>query len=259
VSPLARRTTATLAIVLLLAGPSQAQIPDPVEAGLLAKIAAALKAIETFRLKVLDQLEIQVYNRLRSYAYPALLFQQIRISITKVADIRRELQSLSCNWSLSPRTLALKEMLSSRMTFCRSGHQDIWGTHERFWDGPIQEVNDYVATMTSNMISERAHEANTSWVRAHHDLFEGHAITRNSPGEANRAEAAALAWANQVAVGNSQMVTQNLLVRQMARDLERFDQKKAADFSHYTYRGLATLAGGDGRTPPPDPADGIDP
>ena len=75
--------------------------------------------------------------------------------------------------------------------------------------------------------------------------------------EANRAEAAGLAWANQVAVGNSQIVTQNLLVRQMARDLERFDEKKAADFTHYTYRGLSTLAGGDGRTPPSDPADGV--
>ena len=98
--------------------------------------------------------------------------------------------------------------------------------------------------MTANMISERTERTSTSWVRAHYDLYDGHAISRNSPGEANRAEAAALAWANQVAVGNSQMVTQNLLVRQMARDLERFDQKKAVDLSHYTYRGLSTLAGG---------------
>ena len=255
---LVRRAVAVAAIVLLLAGPSQAQIPDPVEAGLLAKIAAALKAIEEFRLKVLDQLQIQVYNRLRSYAFPSLLFQQVRVSITTVVDIRRELQRLSCNWSMSPRTLALREMLLRRMTFCRSGHQDIWGTHERFWDGPIQEMNDYVATMTANMLSERTHRANTSWVRAHHDLFEEHTIMRNSPGEANRAEAAGLAWANEVAVGNNQIVTQNLLVRQMARDLERFDQKKAADFTHYTYRGLSTLAGGDGRTSPADPADEVE-
>ena len=93
-------------------------------------------------------------------------------------------------------------------------------------------------------------------MRAHYDLYDGHAISRNSPGDANRAEAAALAWANQVAVGNSQMATQNLLVRQMARDLERFDEKKAVDLSHYTYRGLSTLAGGDGRRDPRDPADG---
>lgn len=256
-SPFARRSVSVALILLLLAVPSQAQIPDPVETSLLAKIAAALKAIETFRMKVLDELQIQIYNRLRNYAFPSLLFGPIRVSITSVMDIRRELQRLSCSWSMSPRTLALREMLLRRMTFCRSGHQDVWGTHELFWDGPIQEVNDYVATMTSNMISERTERTNATWVRAHYDLFNGYAVMRNSPGEANRAEAAGLAWANQVAVGNSQIVTQNLLVRQMARDLERFDEKKAADFTHYTYRGLSTLAGGDGRTPPPDPADGL--
>jgi hypothetical protein len=253
-----RRTAAVLLIVLLLAAPGQADIiPDPIESGLLAKIVAALQAIEQLRLQMLDGIQVQIYNRLRGVAFPSLLFDPIRMTIASVVDIRRELQRLSCNWSLSPRTLALREMLLRRLTFCRSGHQDVWGTHERFWDGPIQEVNDYVATMTANMISERTHRTNTTWVRAHADLFDGHTIMRNSPGEANRAEAAALAYANQVANGNSQVVTQNLLVRQMARDLERFDQKKAADLSHYTYRGLSTLAGGDGRTPPRDPADGI--
>jgi hypothetical protein len=83
-SPLARRGASAVLIVLLLAGPSQAQIPDPVETSLLAKIAAALKAIETFRTKVLDQLQIQIYNRLRNYAFPSLLFGPIRVSITSV-------------------------------------------------------------------------------------------------------------------------------------------------------------------------------
>jgi len=251
-----RRTAGVLLIALLLAVPGQAQIPDPVEAGLLARIAAVLHVIEEFRMLQLDGLQEQIFNRLRGHAFPSLLFEPIRLTIASVVDIRRELQRLSCNWSMSPRTAPLRDMLLKRVTFCRSGFQDIWGTHEGFWDGPIQEVNDYVATMTANMISERAQRTNTTWVRAHYDLFDGHAIMFRSPGEANRAEAAGLAWANQVAVGNSQIATQNLLVRQMARDLERFDQKKAADLSHYTYRGLSTLAGGDGRTPPPDPSDG---
>jgi hypothetical protein len=49
------------------------------------------------------------------------------------------------------------------------------------------------------------------------------------------------------------VTTQDLLVRQMTRDLERFDQKKAADVAYYTYRGLSTLAGGDWRGAPPAP------
>lgn len=253
-----QRCASVMLVVLLLASPSQAQIPDPVETGLLARIAAALQAIETFRMKVQDQIQIKIYNRLRSYAFPSPLFNPIRITIASVVDIRRELQRLSCNWPMTTRTLGLRDMLLRRTTFCRSGYQDVWGTHERFWDGPVQEMNDYVATMTANMISERTERTSTSWVRAHYDLYDGHAISRNSPGDANRAEAAALAWANQVAVGNSQMATQNLLVRQMERDLERFDEKKAVDLSYYTYRGLSTLAGGDGRRDPRDPADGVE-
>jgi hypothetical protein len=52
-------------------------------------------------------------------------------------------------------------------------------------------------------------------------------------------------------LGNSQILTQDLLVRQMSRDLERFDQKKGADLTYYTYRGLTTLAGRDWRGAPP--------
>jgi hypothetical protein len=255
VKPSGRRACGVFLVVFLLASPAQALIPDPVESGLLAKIAAALEAIEELRLRVLDKLQIETYNRLRGYAFPATLFGPIRASTAAVVDIRRQLQRLSCSWPTSARTVGLRELLLSHTTLCRSGHQEIWGSHERLWDGPLQEVHDYVSVMTANMISERVQKTNTSWVRAHRDLLDGHAILRNSPGEANRAEAAGLAWANEVAVGNSQMATQNLLVRQTARDMDRFDQKKAIDLSYYTYRGLATLAGGDWRGAPPDPGE----
>ena len=131
-----QRCASVTLVVLLLASPSQAQIPDPVETGLLQRIAAALQAIETFRMKVQDQIQIKIYNRLRSYAFPSPLFNPIRITIASVVDIRRELQRLSCNWPMTPRTLGLRDTLLRRTTFCRSGFHDVWGTHERFWDGP---------------------------------------------------------------------------------------------------------------------------
>ncbi len=157
---------------------------------------------------------------------------------------------------MSARTRSLSDLFWERTRFCRAEFQWVWGSHERFWDGPIQEANDYVAAMTANMISERAERTNTSWVIAHKDLFDQYALLRSSPGEANRGEAGGLAWANEVAVGNSQIVTQDLLVRQMARDLERFDQKKSADLTYYLHRGLGTLAGGDWSGLPPDLGEG---
>lgn len=254
-SAAARRVAAVALVVLLVASPVQALIPDPVEAGLLAKIAAALQAIELFQMRVMARMQEYIAIRLGAYAFPSALLDPIQASITEVLDVRRELQRMACDWPMSIRTRGLSDLVWERTRLCRDEHHLFWGSHEGFWDGPLQELNDYVAAMTANMISERAEKTNTSWARAHKDLFDEHTILRKTPGEANRAEAAALAWANEVAVGNSQMATQHLLVRQMARALERFDQKKAADFTYYAYRGLATLDGWNWIGPPPDPTE----
>jgi len=248
-----RRVAAVALVVLLVASPVQALIPDPVENALLAKIAAVVQAIEEFRMRVMGKIQEQIYIRINAYAFPRPLFDPIRATATEVLDIRRELRRMACDWPMSVRTRSLSDLFWERTRFCRGTYQWVWGSHELFWDSPIQEASDYISSMTANMISERAERTNTSWVQAHKDLFDEHTILRTSPGEANRAEAAALAWANEVAIGNGQIVTQHLLVRQMASVLERFDQKKAADLTYYTYRGLSTLAGGDWRTAPPDP------
>jgi len=251
----ARRVAAVALVVVLVGSPAQALIPDPVEAGLLAKISAVLQAIDEFRMRVMDRIDEQINTRVNAYAFPTRLFYSIRATTTAVLDIRRDLQRMACDWPMSIRARSLSDILWERTKFCRSGYQSVWGSHEGFWDGPLQETNDYIATMTANMISERAEKTNTSWVQAQKDLFDEHAIMRKSPGEANRAEAAALAWANEVAVGNSQMATQHLLVRQMDRALERFDQKKAADLTYYAYLGLTTLGGANWVGAPPDPSE----
>ena len=134
-------------------------------------------------------------------------------------DPRRELSATSSGSAPSSAGPATRAS-GARTRACGTGH-----SRRRTTTSP---------RMTANMISERAEKTNTSWVKAHKELFDQHTILRNSPGEANRAEAAALAWANEVAIGNSQMATQDLLVRQMDRALERFDQKKAADLTYYT-------------------------
>ena len=248
-----RRILGAGLLVFLLTQPAEALIPDPVENALLTKIVAVLNAIEQLRMRILEKMQEQIRNRLRTDAFPPRLFGAIGTTTATVIDIRRQLQRMACDWPMSTRTRSLGDLFWERTQFCRSSYREVWGSHELLWDGPLQEVHDYVATMTANMISERADKTYSTWVRAHSDLFEGHANLLDSPGEANRAEAAGLAWANQVALGNSQMITQDLLVRQMTRDLERFDQKKAADVAYYTYRGLSTLAGRDWRGAPPIP------
>ena len=245
------RVCVSAALIWLLAQPSFA-VGDPVEAGLLAKIAATLEAIEQYRLWIQDKLQEQVYDRLHAYAFPRLAFDAIRTATATVLDMRHELQNLACDWPLSPRTRILRDLMLKPRHLCRSAYQELWGAHDIFWDRDLQETHDYVAALTSNMISDRTEKTYTTWVRAHRDLLEGHALYLTSPGEANRAEAAALAWANQVALGNSQVVTQNLLLRQMSRDMDRFDERKAADLTYFIYEGVATRGGRPLDGPPVD-------
>ena len=54
----------------LAPGSAVLAVGDPVEAGLLAKIAATLEAIEQYRLWIQDKLQEQVYDRLHAYAFP---------------------------------------------------------------------------------------------------------------------------------------------------------------------------------------------
>src|SRR5258706_12154987 len=163
----ATRRAATVAlVVLLLANPVQAWV-DPVEAGLLARIAAVMQAIEQFRIRVMATIHEQIYVRINAYAFPRPLLDPINVAITEVSDVRRELQRMACDWPMSFRTRSLSDLFWEKTQFCRGNYQAVWGSHEGFWDGPLQEVNDYFATMTGNMISERSEKTNTSWVQAH--------------------------------------------------------------------------------------------
>ena len=251
-----RRTLAVGIFALLLSRPAIAfVIPDPVEIAFLARIQAILAAIERVRMIVLEEIQRKTLTRLGAYAFPGSLYTQITVITTTVTDIRRELEALPCNWPTTPRTSSLLDLLLKRLAWCRNDYLHTWGTHTGMWDAELQEAHDYVGTMTANMISERADKDYGEWQRAMRDDYIDVAQSYISPGEANRNEAASLAWTNEIALGNGQILTQNLLVRQMERDLDRFDQKKADDMTYYLYRGVTTLAGADWKTPPPDPAE----
>ncbi len=252
----ARRTLAIAAFVLFLSRPASAfLIPDFVESALLARIQLVLSIIERWRMIVLEDMNGKILTRLAAYAFPESLYTQITVIPTIVRDIRRELQAIPCNWPTTPRTSPLLDLLLQRLTWCRNDYRHTWGSHDGMWDAELQEAHDYVGTMTANMISERTEKTNTEWQRVFRGDYIDVAQRYISPGEANRNEAASLAWTTETALGNGQIATQNLLVRQMERDLDRFDQKKADDMTYYLYSGVTTLAGADWRTPPPDPAE----
>ena len=179
---------------------------------MLAKISALLGTIERFRMLTLEKWQQQIQSRLAVRTrFRRALFKQVFVVTSGVDDIRRELDRLACVWPTAPRTNGLEDLLRERTTWCRKDYRHTWGSHDGLWDAELQEAHDYVGTMTANMISERIEKTNTQWVRALRDQYLDTAQRYLSPGDANRGEAAALAWTNEIALGNGQIVTQNLL------------------------------------------------
>jgi hypothetical protein len=93
-----RRILGAGLLVFLLTQPAEALIPDPVENALLTKIVAVLNAIEQLRMRILERMQEQIRNRLRTDAFPPQLFGAIGTTTATVVDIRRQLQRMACDW-----------------------------------------------------------------------------------------------------------------------------------------------------------------
>jgi hypothetical protein len=122
------------------------------------------------------------------------------------------------------------------------------------WDTELQEIHDYVGTMTANMISERTEKTNGMWVRALQDQYldtaQRHSPRRGQPPRGGRTRVDQRGRARQRADPDPEPAP-----RQMARDLDRFDQKKADDMALLPLPGRQRpLAGGSGGVRRPIPA-----
>jgi len=231
----ARGALVILLVVTLVAGSASA-VPifgDPDTAYLLEVVGGILKAMEHVELT----LQLVIHRRIdlivSHFAFPdapdpdGSLFLPIRQALDQVRGIRREIAALSCSFIFSPRTALLRDTLLQPLRMCRSGFQLIWGSSDRHWDADTQELQDYVGTLTGNLVSARA-ESEGSWTKLFPDMETASGRIRRSPGEANRDEAVLLAAAGQVANSNSQLASQKLLLEELDRQMERRDERLAA-------------------------------
>ena len=109
--------------------------------------------------------------------------------------------------------------------------------------------------MTANMISERTEKTNTELGAGPARPVPRHrasAISRRARPTEPRQRRWPGRTRSRSATARSSRRT--CCVRQMDRDLDRFDQKKADDMTYYLYRGVTTLAGQEWRGAPPDPS-----
>lgn len=229
-----RRVVAAALAVLLIASSASA-IPifdDPYTIYLLETVGNILRTVEDVELTIQLAIHHRVDVVLSHLAFPSgpgadgSIFEAIGQVIGQVRGIRREVQALSCSWVFSPRTALMRNLLLRPLKLCKPEFRFIWGTSQRHWDADAQELQDYVGTLTGNVISERVQDEE-DWTALFPEMEGLSAWIRTSPGEANRDEAVLLAAAGQVANSNGLLASQKLLIDGLEREMERRDERLA--------------------------------
>ena len=242
-----RRTIGVAAIVLLLALPTRAS----------ADWSVVIEVINTFLLRAInnvetlirveqewiDRAQIATYNRYRFFFANNATFHAIQASIAQVQGIRREIDAIACGWQFSTRTSLLRDLYLHPVRLCRPTFRLIWGSPVRTVDRDVNELQDYMATLTANELSARS-EAETTWTRVHPEVFKWVTTPGWSPGESNRVEAMMLAMSGQIAVANNQVLGQKLLIDELEWDLDRRQERQVTNLHVFALQGLASLGDG---------------
>jgi hypothetical protein len=239
-----RRRVLIIALVLLLLAPGARAlgfIDDPSVVYALEVVNNLLKAIEDVELAAHLTLQGEIKNLVRKIGFPAELFEPLEKVVSSVKGIRQEIEEISCDWQFSRRTSVLKDLYLAPFRLCRESFQAIWGTSQGRWDSDLHEFQDYEGTLSANLIAERARGV-AGWQDIFASIEHDSALLRRSPGEANRDEAVALAGAGLIAHSGSAIASQTLLVRELDREMERFDERKRSDMGRFL---LLSLAGED--------------
>ena len=196
----------------------------------------------------IDRAQIDTYNRYRFFFANNATFRAIQASIAQVSGIRRGIDAIACGWQFSSRTALLRDVYLHPIRLCRPTFRLIWGSPVGTADRDVDELEDYVATLTANGLSTRA-EAETSWTRVYPEVFKWVTIPGWSPGESNRVEAMMLAMTGQVAIANNQVASQKLLIDELEWDLERREDRQATHLRAFALQGLASLGDQPGALP----------
>ena len=189
-----------------------------------------------------DAAQIDTYNRYRFFFANNASFRAIRATIAQVHGIRSEIAAIACGWQFSSRTALLRDVYLRPVRYCRPSFRRIWGSPARTASSDLEELHDFVGSLTANQLSSRA-EAEATWTRVYPEVFRWTTTPGWSPAESNRVEAMMLAMSGQVAIANNQVLAQTVLLDELARDAERTKERQAAHLNRFTLDSLATLNG----------------
>jgi hypothetical protein len=130
-----------------------AAVAGPVEAGLLARIAATLALIED-TLRRTNEVVSATKERLAA-VYPPDVARSIEKAFVSVRSIEEEVKALACGWKFSPRVQRLWEGVFSGRRICRDEWVALFGSAPPYVLQDLDEYQDYQATRRINMVATR--------------------------------------------------------------------------------------------------------
>ena len=222
-------------------------IGDPDTAALLGVVETLLRTVTAVELAAQEIIQRRIDTLVSHVAYPASVVRSIGQTLRSITRIRDEAEALTCDWRFTSRTALLRDLNLGPLTLCKPSFQLAWGEDGGHWDSDLEEMHDYVGTLSANMLSHRV-ESEETWSQAFPAVEALTASVWKSPGEANREEAVALSGAGLVADSNSALQTQTLLLQQMERQDERFQDRKQLDMAQFL---LVSATGVDPWSVPP--------
>ncbi len=130
---------------------------DPVAAK-LAVVACIADTINEYQIKILDCLETQVADVHAIVMLP----HEARRAITEFEKVwkqartlKQQVESLACGWRFSKRSGLLRDLYLRPIRLCKPEVKFIFGDHSSFLDGDTQELYDWTAKNTRNLVHER--------------------------------------------------------------------------------------------------------
>jgi hypothetical protein len=241
-----------LGVALIAALPARA-LAGPVEAGLLARIAATLATIEE-TLRRTNEVVSATKERLAA-VYPPDVVRSIEHAFVSVRSIEEEVKALACDWKFSPRVQRLWEGVFSGRRICREEWVALFGSAPPYVLQDLDEYFDYQSTRRINMVATRVERG-----QAQKDFLEwllGEAKRgRNpdgtgpaSPGYSQRLSAIGAAALGNVLLEEGDTQTAELELRQERASEARYRKRLETELSIDLYSQLAGEGGAPEKAP----------
>jgi hypothetical protein len=230
-APRFRRAALAAVLVLAVAAPASAFLPDPYTIAILQGIDTALETWMDTAIRDFDLAQTAIFNRYRIFTYPKHLFDPIIKSIDIVQATRADLGQMACGWHFSNRTAFLAQLyFDPTLHLCRPQMTAIWGESQGLWDSDLQEMQLKTATLTQNVLQDRANSDDT-FSRIPPQDFKTLGTVWKSPGEATRHEAKLLAMAGQIGLANLTLRSQLGQARTMDQAMDTYYERAQKEFN----------------------------